>query len=392
MHTREKDGVKITVLHWNDFHAMNTARSMVIDGDTLMVGGSADLGGYLDHFRETLAPTISLNGGDDFQGTPISSVTQGRSQIELLNLLKPDAFTVGNHEFDYGVASLREVLKSAQFPVLMGNVVMEDTGELLFPADTILVVGGAKIGVIGVLLDGLKEMTTRKATDGLKVLSSIETVRKSLKRLEPITDIQIALTHEGVYSDSVLAASIGPELELIIGGHSHTVLKQPKWVNGVPILQAGSKGKYLGIAELEIDTVENKLLNINEHLELIVQGKYPPDPEIAAVVEAQEKQLGEKLDVVVARLETDWIRSYRSESNIGNFVADAYRDATGADIACINSGGLRKNLPAGNIRVRDLYEISPFSNELVRLRLKGKDVETLIRTQAMKNGFFRSAG
>ena len=98
----QKDIVPVTVLHWNDMHAHNVPQPREVDGDTLWIGGAATLGGYLNHYRATMPNVLTLNAGDDFQGTPISTLTKGKSQIELLNVLKPDAFEVGNHEFDYG--------------------------------------------------------------------------------------------------------------------------------------------------------------------------------------------------------------------------------------------------------------------------------------------------
>jgi len=382
----------LILLHWNDFHAMNTPFTSIENGDTLTIGGAANLGGYLNHYRQSAQPTLELCAGDDYQGTPISSITHGRSQVELLNLLQPDAFTVGNHEFDYSVDTLLAGMKAAQFPVLLGNVVWEKDNTLLFPADTIITVDGLKIGVIGVILEGLKSVTTRKATEGLVVHSAEETVRRSLKRLSPLTDIQIALTHLGFEEDSVLAVKIGAELELIVGGHTHTVLDSAKLVNGVYILQAGTKGKYLGIAELGIDTVANRLVTLKSRLELVEAGKYPPDTSIAAVVTRQEASLSDQLDRVIATLQTPWIRSFNSESNVGDFIADAFRTVTAADIGCINSGGLRKDLLAGPVKIRDIYELSPFGNELVRVKLSGNDLQTLALTQAKGGKFLQISG
>lgn len=379
--------VRLTVLHWNDFHAQNTPREWVNDeGDTVLVGGAAAMAAYLEHYRGALAPTLELNAGDDYQGTPISSFTEGRSQVELLDLLRPDAFAIGNHEFDYGVEALLDGMSNATFPRLLANVVREEDGGLIFPADTVLEAGGVRIGVVGVVTARLKEVTTRQATEGLRVLPPEEAVRRSLDRLEPISDIQVCLSHLGVDADSVLAEEIGPRLELIIGGHSHTALFKPKWVNGVPILQAGAKGAFLGVAELEVDTARNRLFSLQAHLERVLPDRFGEDSTVAVVVGRQERRVARELDIVVGRVAVDLTRRYDGESSLGNWVTDAFREETGADIACINSGGLRKNLSSGPLTAREIFEVSPFGNQMVRFRVTGRELKEFALHQAAHPG------
>ncbi|MDP8206487.1 MAG: bifunctional UDP-sugar hydrolase/5'-nucleotidase [Candidatus Electryonea clarkiae] len=370
----EAKPVKVTILHWNDLHSKNLPSKITQNSETVTVGGAANLAGYLNYYRVIHEPVILLNAGDEFTGTPICYATKGYSQLEILNVIQPDAFTIGNHEFDFGVANMLSVFKKATFPVLLGNVVHEDNGELLFPADTILNVNGVRIGIIGVLTDALYEVSTQKATKGILVISSVDAVRKSLSRLTPQTDIQICLSHQGIKQDRALAEKIGSDLEIIVGGHSHTPLYEPEKINGVFILQAGSKGRFLGIAEMNIDTFRNRLIGLDARLEEIVEGKYPPDENVLRIVAKQENSLSDELDKVIGTLETPWQRRFNSESNIGNFIADAFRQATGADITFINPGGLRKNLEAGKITVRDILEICPFHNNLVRFQMTGKEL------------------
>ncbi len=371
---RERAVVSVTVLHWNDFHSQNLSRERIREGDTLHVGGINAVAGYINHYRDKYERTLVLNAGDEFQGTPISEVTKGKSQVDLLNVVKPDAFTIGNHEFDYGVENLVDVFNEANFPVLLGNILSEENGKPLFPADTVLDVNGVKIGIIGVVTDHLMQVTTSKATEGVKLVPSEDIVRSSLEKLSPISDIQIALTHLGVWEDSILASKIGPELELIVGGHSHTALFEPKMVNGVTILQAGGKGGFLGIAELEIDTVSDELVAINSRLERVIVGTYPEDDQIVEIVSKQEEQLSSEFDKEIATLVTPWERNYNGESNVGNWITDVYREYTETDIAFVNSGGLRKNVDAGEMTVRDLFEVSPFNNELVKFEMTGEEI------------------
>ncbi len=375
---KQSDPVTVTVLHWNDLHSNNLPHRLIKDGDTTMIGGIANLAGMIDHYRDSIDhPVFVLNAGDEYQGTPISAVTKGRSQITLLNQIGIDAFTIGNHEFDYTSDTLIAGMKDAQFPVLLANVTDLD-GRRIFEPYTIIERNGIKIGVIGVILDGLKSVTTHTATAMVDVKSSTEAVKKYLAELTPKTDIQICLSHMGVYDDSVLAAEVGDDLELIIGGHSHTRLYEPKWVNGVAILQAGSKAEFLGIANLQIDTLRNKLVSLDAHIEPVIEGKYPANEQVAEQVDKFESVLAKEMDVIVATLDEPWERKRGEESNVGRFVAGCYRWATDADVGVMNTSGLRADVDAGPLSVREVFQVCPFGNEIVRFTMTGRELREWI--------------
>lgn len=378
-----QDEVPFTIVHWNDLHAANVAKERVVKGDTVMTGGVAALGGYLNHYRATLPNVMTVNAGDDYQGTPISSLTEGRSQVALLNLLKPDVFVIGNHEFDYTEDVLIEGMSEATFPVLLGNVVQEEDGATIFPQDTILTFGGVKVGVISVMTRRFRAVTTKAATQGLKVLPADETVRASLDRLIPLTDVQIVVSHSGVDEDSALAASVGSDIDLIIGGHSHSLLWEPEIVNDVPIVQAGSRGRWIGVIDMVVDTLEDKVVKFDARVENVIVGTYPDDPAVAELVHKQESQLAEEMDKPITVTEVPLERSWDGkESNIGNWIADSFREAGDADIAAINQHGIRANVDAGPLTVREVFEVSPFGNTLIRFMLTGAQVKDVARFQA----------
>ncbi|MCB2199837.1 bifunctional metallophosphatase/5'-nucleotidase [bacterium] len=378
-----QDEVPLTVVHWNDLHAANVAKQRVVQGDTVMTGGVAALGGYLNHYRSTLPNVMTVNAGDDYQGTPISTLTEGRSQVALLNLLKPDVFAVGNHEFDYTEDVLVEGMQEATFPVLLGNVVREEDGMTIFPPDTILTFGGVKVGIISVMTRRFREVTTKAATQGLMSLPAEETVRASLDRLIPLTDIQIVVSHSGVDEDSVLASNIGPDVDLIIGGHSHSLLWDPLFVNDIPIVQAGSRGRWIGVIDMVVDTLEDKVVSFEARVENVIVGTYPEDAAVAELVHDQESQLADEMDKAITVAEVPLKRSWDgSESNIGNWIADSFREAGDADIGAINQHGIRANVDEGPLTVREVFEVSPFGNTLVRFSLTGAQVKDVARFQA----------
>jgi 5'-nucleotidase/UDP-sugar diphosphatase len=303
-----------------------------------------------------------------------------------MNMIHPDAYTVGNHEFDYSVDTLLERMSHVTFPVLSANVVWDSTGKPIFTPDTVLTIAGVDIGVFGMMLDDFHGVTSPKMTQHVVIANRDSTIRAELDDLEPRTDIQIMLSHCGIWEDSLIAMTFGNEIDLIVGGHSHTALWEPKVVNGCPIVQAGSRGEYLGIVHLEVDTAANRVASFDGHLERIIPGTFPEDSALAAVVERQEKGVSGQMDVVLATLKSDMTRGHGGESTLGNWITDAYRDYVGTDISFVNTGGIRKDIYAGPMTLRDILEISPFGNELVTFALTGAELKSIIEHQAATGG------
>ncbi|MCF7803825.1 MAG: bifunctional metallophosphatase/5'-nucleotidase [Candidatus Marinimicrobia bacterium] len=373
--------VETAFIHWNDFHAYNQYK-VTSDGDT--VGGYAYLAAYRDSL-EALHPgnSFSLHAGDDFQGTPISTFTKGASQIQILNLVQPEAFVLGNHEFDYGRQNLDSLLRIAAFPTLAANLLDIRTGKTFAPPTTMLRGKSAQIGVIGLVPPNLYGLTLPENVEDLKVLDQTAVVKEYVKSLESQVDLTVVLSHMGFSKDSLLATSLGSNttVDLIVGGHSHTTLRHPREVNGIPILQAGDHGQYLGHAVTNIDTVKNRIVSLNYELIPIDRSGVVPNPAVQSLVDSFTTEAKEELDEVIATLKTPWKREYDAESNIGNWQADVMRDYADADIAFQNSGGIRKDLPAGPVKVRDIWEINPFGNHFVRFEVTGADLQTILKHQ-----------
>ncbi len=381
----------VTILHWNDFHAYNQPYRLEMDGDTVLVGGAAYLAGLLDSLRAVSPRPVALHAGDEFTGTPISAITEGESQIPILNLIHPDAFTIGNHEFDYGWDTLKQRIAEMEFPVLCANILDKNTGKPIALSKLIIERQGVKIGVIGITTQQLSGLVMQDVIDQLQVEDPIPVVNRLLDELEPITDIQIALTHQGVDEDKRLADGC-PRLELIVGGHQHVRLFEPVVENGIPILQAGCYGQYLGIFQAEVDTKGNRIVNYSERLLPVYTDSIRPREDIAALVARQEKTISAELDRVVGYLETPWVRQYIGESNVGDWTADAMLRLTGRDVAFINSGGLRKDVPAGAVTLRDLWELHPFGNTLMAFDLTGAELEKIVRRFGDERGVALQVG
>lgn len=374
---------KILILHWNDFHAQNIPMRSICGDSTCYIGGTANLLGLINKFRSEEKNVLVLNAGDDFQGTPISSLTKGKSQIELMNLINPDAMTLGNHEFDYGRDALEKNLKIAKFEIISANLWDKRKGKLFVKPYITKKLGKAKIGVIGLITPELFKLSLKENLKDLELLDTEKVLRQyinELKNKEKV-DLIIALTHIGINEDSILATKF-PEIKIIIGGHSHTVLQEPKIVNNVIICQAGSKGEYLGHLEVFIDLDADSVYSYKGKLIRVVNGIVKPDETALKKVEELEKMVDKEFGQVIGKLEVDWKRNFYGESNLGNWEADVMREFAKTDIAFQNSGGLRKDLPKGDIRVRDIWEINPFGNTLVVFEVDGKTLRKMMEWQA----------
>ncbi|NUN70096.1 MAG: bifunctional metallophosphatase/5'-nucleotidase [Bacteroidetes bacterium] len=384
---------ELTVVHWNDFHSQNLpyqvkSRNRATNTDTtFMVGGSATLASYLK--KHTASPnTLLLNCGDDFQGSPISAITKGRSQMELMALLKPHAMQLGNHEFDYGREVLASYFPSAPFPILSANIVDTKTNTTFGAPYLIKNVNGISIAVIGLMSPELMTLSLPDNVKGLEIRDPAAAVNALVPELKSKkVDMIVALSHMGVDEDSLLAVRC-PDLDLIIGGHSHTPLFRPKKVNGIIIAQAGSRGRWIGKIALTVDVAKDTILSSNGELIECRTADIAPDTAVAAKVAQLESLAAAELSEVIGELKTDWKKDGRGESNIGNWIADALRTYAKADVGVQNSGGIRKEMLAGPIAVRDLWEISPFGNTLVTFTVTGAVLRSMVQHQLTINDDF----
>ncbi len=363
----------ITILHWNDLHAHNTTWVPTsYNNDKHAVGGYALLDAYLDSLEKVYPGALRVNAGDDFQGSPMCAVTKGLSQIEILNKVKPDFFTLGNHEFDYSWAHLDSLrLNEAKFGMYAANLIDTETGESAAPQFRVFLRKGYRFALIGLTTPYLDELTLPKNLEGIEVADPAETAQNLINTLKSRKiDLFIVVSHIGIGNDRKLAEAV-PEIDLIIGGHSHTYMREAENVNGVWIVQANAHGRYVGVTNFHVD--EGDITSLEMDYVETITGKLAPSKDVAKIVDAYETELKEAMDEVIGTLERAWTRG-GSESNLGNWIADAFREATDTDIAMMNNGGIRKGLDAGKILVRDIWEISPFGNTLVTFEWTGKEL------------------
>ncbi len=375
---------EVTILHWNDFHARNqpykVSKKDTATGEQVYywVGGVGSLTGYLNKYRTP--NSLVLNAGDDFQGTPISNFTRGRSQIEIMNTYNLDAFVLGNHEFDYSQYSLDSALALANFDYLSCNVFMQSKNSLMGKPYVIKEINGVKFGIIGLTLPELFTTSLPANVTDLVMLNTDSVLTANINEVKSKgADVVVLLSHSGLDEDKAIAERFYADIDIIVGGHSHTVLFKPVRKNGVVIVQAGSHGRNLGKLDLKIDTEKDTVTEAYGVLIETILDSAIYDTEAAAKIDNMIAEYLPQLSVKIGTLETDWRASYSDESNLGQFEADAFRMKTGADIGFVNGGGLRKSLLKGDILVGDIWEINPFGNEIQTITVSGKTLKQMMK-------------
>jgi len=385
----QENTATLRILHWNDFHAQNTpfkiSKKDSLTGKEIsyFVGGTAAFLGYINKYKTEKKNVLLLNAGDEFQGTPISAITNGRSQIDLMNIIRPDAVTLGNHEFDYGLEELGKDIAYAQYPIVCSNVFIASLNESLAEPNKIVQSGNIKIGIIGFTPPDLSILTLKKNITGLALppIDSLATIYiRELKKQK--ADIIVLLSHMGIGQDTLLALRRN-DIDIIIGGHTHTALFQPIKKNRTIIVQAGSRGQYLGNLDVEVDLNGDSVLQYKGELIETKVDKITPDKIAERKVGEFEEIVNEKLSEVIGTLETDWKRAFgKKESNIGSWECDVMREVCNADISFTNGAGIRKDLPAGPITIRDVWEINPFGNTFVTFTVNGTTLKNMLEWQA----------
>ncbi len=380
----------ITLIHHNDFHAADLPHDVVgEDGGRITLLGAAGLKGLAEAVEDTAAATLWLHAGDEYSGGVLSTLTEGGSQIALARRMGYDVFELGNHEFDYGPDRAAAFRDSAGIPVLGGANLFYENGRPFARSTLDTTIGGVPMRIIGLLPPDLIQLTGKHAHEGLRVTDPDSAVRRLLPRKSRLA---VVLSHMGFQRDSLLATRV-PEVDVIIGGHSHTVLRRPRLVGpggeapgealtgdgerqrlpGTVIAQAGAHGAWLGVLSLDVrrgDVVSaaGRLLPNDGSLA-------PPDSALAAFVEAMDRRLASRLDEPIATVAEPLTRSWNRESAMGRWQTDAFRAATGAEIAFQNPGGLRRDWLPGPLTLRDLWETNPFSNTLIVFEMNGEELK-----------------
>ncbi|HUF49984.1 MAG TPA: 5'-nucleotidase C-terminal domain-containing protein [Longimicrobiales bacterium] len=378
---------RLRVLSTNDFHG-NLAPYAPGWANGRSVGGAATLAAYFAAETETFpGPTIVVDGGDIMQGTPVSNLLRGASSIDYYNAAGYAAAAIGNHEFDWGPAVLRERIAQAHFPLLAANIFVTgtDTAPSWVRATALIERQGVRIGIIGLATPETPTETMAAHVAGLTFASGAAVIDRHVPRLRAAgADFVIVVAHEGAYCTNQTTACRGTMIDwlqavqhrpdLVVGGHTHEVVRTR--VNGIAFVEAGRWGDHYNVVDLERVRADSVAVHMRGS-QVTWTDRVTPDAAVAAMVTRITLELAPQLELVVATA-ADSIRRTAPNSELGHLIADAQRAATGTQLALMNAGGVRAPLAPGPITWGALYRVQPFGNKLMVLRLRGTDLRAAL--------------
>lgn len=392
--------IKITVLFFNDLHGnLMPFKVKKDDGSMADVGGIASIAALVKDIREKNARkgvrTFILVAGDMLQGTPLSTVFQGKPDVEIFNAMGVSVMTVGNHEFDFGLNNFLNLKKMAKFPIISSNIIWKDTRERMNPESASFPLSkDITLTVVGATTNELLTTTAPSNVEKVDVLDSIQTVTAAYEAARDRGPV-ILLSHSKFQADSDVARAI-PGLTAIIGGHDQVLFDPFKIASGVPVFQAYEKGRYLGRLDLSVNMKTRRAI-ITKSAYIPITTALRPDPEISRILAGYNAKLDTKFKETVGEalvfLDGERGRIRYEETNLGNFVADVMREHTNARAAFINAGALRASINKGPVTIEDVFRVMPYSNELLVVTLTGAEIaEALARsvqgTRADEDGGF----
>ena len=381
----------LRIIATNDFHGALEPRP---DVNGVRRGGAAYVAAAIDRARKECAPacqTLVLDGGDMFQGTPASNLSYGRPVVDYYNRMGYAAAALGNHEFDWGVDSLRARMRQAKFGIFGANVRYTNGRDVSWIRnDTIVARGRTKIGIIG--LSTVNTPTTTRAANvvGLRFddpAPIVDSIGRALRRRG--ADFVVVIAHAGAFCDRDpacngeiidLARKVTTKVDAIVSGHTHTLVNTV--VNGIPIVQARSSGRAIDVLDLPLGAASS-LATRHEVRELAVD-TITPLASIDSIVQKAVAFVAPLVNRHVATIPTTLARK-GPQYPLGNLIADAQRWAGKGDVAIMNNGGIRTELRAGEATYGSLFEIQPFGNTLNSLTMTGAQLRGLLEEMLSKS-------
>ncbi|MFY8042731.1 MAG: bifunctional UDP-sugar hydrolase/5'-nucleotidase UshA [Rhodoferax sp.] len=420
-----KGPVQLTILHTNDHHGRVWKNN---DGEYGLAARKTLIDAVRAEVKASGGHTLLLDGGDVNTGIPESDTQDAEPDFKGMRMIGYDAMALGNHEFDKPLPVLAKQMQWAGFPMISANIYKD--GQRLYKPYEMFERGGLKIAVLGLTTDDTKKMTDPANTVGVEFRKPADEAAKLVPELRKKAHIVIAATHMGHYNNGKSGVNAPGDVEMarevkgidmIVGGHSQNpvcMLEQmgasrrndayvpgsactPDKQNGTWIVQAHEWGKYVGRADFEYANGELKLVKYSllpVNLKRTVKGPdgkdtkqtYMPeikeDAAMLALLQPYQEKGRAALDVLVGEsdgaLDGNRENVRKQPTNMGVFIASVMMQKAGADLAIMNSGGIRDSMPAGKLTYKDVLKVQPFGNMLAHVTLSGSELMSYLNAAA----------
>jgi 2',3'-cyclic-nucleotide 2'-phosphodiesterase/3'-nucleotidase/5'-nucleotidase len=395
------ENLKLQILGINDFHGQLDTTSDYGSGP---VGRADYLAAYLKQRKAQNPNTLLVHDGDSVGASaPVSSMERDKPTMEFMNMMHFDVGTLGNHEFDQGLAALKAqiyggrdpvkseiVFNKAKFPYINANAVDSVTKKPLFKPYVVKEIDGVKVGFIGVVTMATVQKVSPDALKGVTLVDQAPVVNKAVQELKQQgVHAIVVLAHDpasvnksGVASGEAvdLANAVDPEVDVIFAGDNHA--KVNTVVNNKLIVEAYSYGTAFADINLEIDRKTGDVVKKEAEIVDVNQNGITPDAEVTALINKYLNKFPQlKLPVGTTDAPITRTDAYTKESALGNLIADSMRVDMNADFAFMNPGGIRADLPKGPVTYADLAKVQPFGNNLTKMTLTGAQIHRLLQQQ-----------
>ncbi len=394
---KAEDEVKsLTILHTNDHHG-HPLKFFKYPAPGL--AGLPARATMVQETREAYENVLVLDAGDVNTGRPESNFFDAEPDFIGYNYIGYDALAVGNHEFDLNREKMMQQMEMSEFPWLSANIKGPD-GENLFKPYIIKEYNGLKVAILGLTTQKTADIGNPEYIGDLTFQDEVEAAKEYMPELQEKADVVIGLAHMGWYGNETegsgrLAANV-EGFDLIIAGHSHNRMDAPKYVNGTPIVMANQWGLVVGKGVMKVKDGEvlsfvwdSIPINLKEEKEVDGEEKFvytykefPEDKELLSKLQPYADKVEEELSKVIGEatgtFSNEMVR--KQETALGDMVADSmewYTQNQDVDFAIQNGGGIRTDLPEGEIEKGTVYEVLPFDNSVMVLTMDGSDVQKL---------------
>jgi 2',3'-cyclic-nucleotide 2'-phosphodiesterase (5'-nucleotidase family) len=395
--------VPLTILHTCDLHG-NVLPTEDYDGQTNL-GGIARCATMIRQVRAAEKNVLLLDAGDTIQGAAVSYLSDGQVMVKALNDLRYDAWVWGNHEFDWGLGKLAACAERAQMPILNANLqAASSSSALTGAAERILArrqayllreVDGVKVAVIGLTTPGIPNWSRPRLIEGLKFVDSVETLRGIIPKVKRAgAQVLVLVCHQGYreggddHANQVNGIARNfPELDVIIGGHSHRDFPEFK-VGNVLYCQADYLGIHLGRVDLVFDTAKGRVTRRSSNT-MLMDERVPLDGELVRSLGRELDQAQKTLSTVIgeARGNFELRGAPRHETPIHDLVFEAIAEALqgrGVKVDAIVHGILeqRATIGKGAITVGDIWRVVPYENTIGVLQLTTAQLKEILEENA----------
>lgn len=438
--------VAVRIIAFNDFHGhLEPGENAVELPDPsdparrrrVRAGGAAHLATLVARLRAEHPQHVVVSTGDLVGASPlVSGLFHDEPTIEAMNAIGIDVNVVGNHEFDHGVDELKRLAQGgcsaassthrqscprreysgARFPFLAANVLDRATGQPIFAPTFVKPVGGVRVGFIGVVTRTTPGIVVPSGVAGVRFVGEARVLNEQAKALQAAgVQAIVAVVHEGGDADGGINDCANPRgaifeiereldaaIDVVLSAHTHQGYNCS--IEGRPVIQGASFGRLVSVVDIAVDPATGDVVRGQTRARNVpvVNGAegddrtaadfppLPPDPAVAAIVEAYRSAAAPLANRPVGRISAPFERraSAGGDHALGRLIADAQLAATrgnGAQVAFTNPGGIRAPLHAsgrdGTVTYADAYSTQPFGNSLVTMTLTGAQLKTLLEQQ-----------